>query len=121
MYSLPIKPHPLLTPTRRAPVVPALTAVESSLDPAAAVAAIIETQRHLARVLHEHAGTAYGRDPSIRAIRDALARATAILEAASAPAAAVEETICWQCSKPIVAGRVATPRDVRRHIPDCGT
>jgi hypothetical protein len=55
-------------------------------------------------------------------VLSALARATASLQQAIEGAAAPiseAETICWQCNRPIVRGRLAEPSDVRRHLAWC--
>jgi hypothetical protein len=56
----------------------------------------------------------------IEAILASLARAGACLRQGLDHAPAAEaETICWLCHEPIVPGRLADPRDVRRHASSC--
>jgi hypothetical protein len=114
MYSLPAKR--LIAPAPRPRALVEVPESRDEADARAALAAIIDAQRRLAAELH---GRAPGPDAEARALLDALARATQILQAAAAPKPADEVTPCWICGEPIVAGRLAERRDVLRHMSVC--
>lgn len=73
------------------------------------------------RILDEVRRRAATEDPSARYdnVIAGLTRATASLLQGIELAPTDVETICWECNRPIVAGRLAEPADVKRHLVEC--
>lgn len=110
---------PFAEPVRRRPVSSVdVDALDDLQDIRDCLQELVTAQR---RVLDEVRRRAAVRDVGGRydQVIAGLTRATASLLQGIEPAATNLETICWECNRPIVAGRLAQAADVKRHMLTC--